>query len=174
MLRKILKAIKAAFRTMVRALDGTWKYVFGGSGGGDIMLDDDDGAPDAGEKTLESTGTTPAEPDEHALRTARRRDASLVRTYALTALVDGGRPPLAPCLPRVVRDWLPGLDASDLTLVADATPDQVLTHLAAGPYITGLHWVQRLPPVALDRKTGPVMHDDGRRDVAELRLALGV
>jgi hypothetical protein len=154
-------------------VDGTWKFVFGG-GGGDYLIDDDDGAPDphAAEKSVESAGTTP-EFDEHAVRTARRRDAALVRTWALTTLTDSKRPPMAPCLPRIVRDWLPGLDASELTLIADATPDQVLQHLATGPYIAGLHRVQRLPPVALDRKTGPVMLDDGPRDVAGLRAAFG-
>jgi hypothetical protein len=173
-MRRILMALKAMLASFVKGIDGVWRFVFGSGGGGDYMIDDDDGAPDpAAEKSVESARTTPPEPDEHAVRTARRHDAALVRTWALTTLTDGRRPPLAPCLSRVVRDWLPGLDAGELTLIADATPDQVLQHLATGPYIAGLHRVQRLPPAPLDRKTGPVIdHDDGPRDVADLRAAL--
>jgi len=171
MFAKIAKAIRSALRSMLKMVGGVWTRVFG-SAGSDIVIDDDHGAPDLAEKPVENAGTTPA-PDEHAERTARRRDASLVRTYALTAIVDGKRPPLAPCLPRIVKDWLPGLAAGDLTLIADATPDQVLQHLHQGPYIQGLHRVRELPPVALDAKTGPAINDDEPRDVAELRPVFG-
>ena len=166
-----MKAIKAAMRSMLKAIGGAWSVLFG-SGGGDIVIDDDYDAPDSAEKAVESAGTSP-DPDEHMLRTALRRDASLVRTYAFTALVDGKRPALAPALSRIAKDWLPGLTTSDLTLIADATPDQVLQHMHEGPYIEGLHRLRKLPPVPLAMKTGPVTGGDEPRPVASLRPAFG-
>jgi hypothetical protein len=170
MLRKILKALRSALRAMVKALDGTWRTLFG-AGAGDIVIDDDhDFVPE--EKTVESAGTTPAL-EEHDLRTDRRRDAALVRIYSMKAVMTGERPELAPCLPRVVRDWLAGLDSGELRMIADATPDAVFSHLGEGPYIQGVHRVQRLQPVPLEMRTGPAVDDDRPRPVADLRAAFG-
>lgn len=172
MLRKILKALRSALRAMAKAIDGTWRYVFGGGGGGgDIVMDDDHDAPDPVEKSVENAGTTPSPLDEHDARVDQRRDASLVRIYSMKALMSGERPALAPCLPRIVKEWLRGLDAGQLKMLADATADQVLQHLHKGPYLQGVHRVQRLQPVPLDKKTGPAIDDDEPRDVASLRPA---
>jgi hypothetical protein len=171
MFAKMIKAVRSALRSMLKMVGGVWTRVFG-STAGDVVIDDDHGTPDLAEKGVENAATTPV-PDEHDLRTARRRDAAVVRTYALTALVDGKRPPTAPCLSRPLRAWLLGLTASDLALIADATPDQVLQHLHRGPYIQSLHRVRELPPVALNAKTGPAVNDGEPRDAVELRPACG-
>jgi hypothetical protein len=172
-MRRILAALKAMVRAIVRMVDGTWKFVFGsGGGGGDYMIDDDDYAPDPAEveKSAESVGTSPA-PDEHLLRLDQRRDASLVRIHAMKAVMSGVRPAIEPCLPRSVREWLPGLSVGELKMLADATPDQVRAHLNAGPFIQGLYRIQRLQPVRLLMKTGPVDRDEPR-DVSVLRPSI--
>jgi hypothetical protein len=92
----------------------------------------------------------------------------------MTALVDRVRPPLAPCLARIVREWLPGLSAGDLEMVADATPDQVLQHLNEGPYIQGLHRVQRLQPAPLYVKKTGLVNDDEPCEVADLKPAFSL
>lgn len=169
MLRKILKALRSALRAMVKAIDGTWRTVFG-SGGGDIVVDDYEPAMD---KSVESVGTTPAPVDEHVLRTESRRDAALVYVYAGKCQLDGVRPPAAPCLPRVTRDWLAGLSLADLRLLTDAGQDGIRAHLSTGPYIQGLHRIRRLPPIALATIPGPAVdHDGPPRNAAVLR-ALG-
>jgi hypothetical protein len=171
-MRRILAALKAALRTMLRMVDGTWKFVFG-SGGGDYMIDDDDGAPDPAEqKSVASAGIT-QEPDEHDLRLDQRRNASLVRIHAMKAVMSGVRPTMEPCLPRSVREWLPGLSVGELKMLADATPDAVRQHLGSGPYIQGVHMVQRLQPVPLQMKTGPVDRDEPR-DVSVLRPSISL
>jgi hypothetical protein len=170
MLRKILKALSSALRAMVRAIDGTWRHVFG-SGGGDLMVDDMQETDADPHKAVESAGKAPFL-NEHDLRTNMRRDAALVRIYCMKAVMTGERPALAPCLPRAVRDWLPGVDAGGLKLIADATADEVLQHLHKGPHLQGVHRVQRLKPVALVMKTGHA--DDVPREVADLRPAFGL
>ena len=172
MLRKFLKALRSTLRAMMKMLDGTFASVFGG--GGDIVLDDDYDAPAPFEKSVENARTTEAPIDEHALRTDQRRDAALVRIYSMRALLTGERPALAPCLPRNIRDWLPGLDAGELKLIADATPDQVLQHLHQGPYIPCLRRVQRLQPVALSMEPVPAIGDDEPHEVADLRPVFSV
>jgi hypothetical protein len=168
MLGKIMKALRSALRSMMRLLDGTWRYVFG-AGGGDIVVDDYEPVV---EKTLENAVNAPA-PEEHDLRTDLRRDAALVRIYAMKSVMTGERPASASCLPRIVREWLPGLDAGQLKMLAEANADQVLQHIHQGPYLQGVLRVQRLQPVPLEMQTGPGVDDGGPREIAEVRPAFG-
>lgn len=171
MLRKILKALRAALRSIVRMFDGTWRYVFG-AGGGDIVVDDlDPTAPDTLEKTVESVGTTGK--SEHLVRTEERRDAALVFAYAGRCQIDGVRPPLALCLPRIVREWLPGLTLHDMKLLTNAGQDGIRTHLREGPYIQGLYRVRRMPPIALETIPGQTINQDGPPRNVESSPALG-
>jgi hypothetical protein len=140
-----------------------------GAGGGDIVVDDYEPSI---EKPVEIVETRAPE-EEHDLRTDLRRDAALVRIYAMKAVMTGERSALAPCLPRIVREWLPGLDVGQLRMLADANADQVLQHIHQGPYLTGVHRVQRLQPVALSMEAGPATFDDEPREVDALTPALG-
>jgi hypothetical protein len=172
MLRKILRALKAMLASFAKGIDGVWRFV-AGSGGGDVMVDDLVDSETPAEKAARTAEPPPAI-EEHDLRVDRRRDAALVRTYCMRAVMTGERPAMAPCLPRVVKDWLGGLDAGELKMLADATGDQVFQHLGPkGPYLQGLHRVQRLRPLTLPTKTGPGSIGDGPREVAVLRRALG-
>jgi hypothetical protein len=171
MLRKILKALKAMLMSFVKGIDGVWRYV-AGARGGDVMVDDLVDTETPAEKAAATAD--PAPPlEEHDLRVDRRGDAALVRTYAMKAVMTGERPALEPCLPRVTREWLGGLDAGELKMLADATSDQVFQHIGEGPYLQGCHRVQRLRPLKLPMKTGPGTIGDGPREVAVLRRALG-
>jgi hypothetical protein len=147
MLRKILKAMRAALRSMARPIDGTWRWVFG-SGGDVQVIDDDDGlpAPDAQpEKTVEKSLA------DHDLRLAQRRDAALIYSYAAKCQLDGVRPEMPPCLSRALRSWLPGLTVYDLKALTDAGVDGIRAHISEGPYIAGVHRVHALPPLILER-----------------------
>jgi hypothetical protein len=170
MLRKILRALRAMLMSIVKGLDGVWRYV-AGSGGNDVMVDDlvDTETP---EEKAAASAEPPPTLEEHDLRVDRRRDAALVRVYAMKAVMTGERPALAPCLPRVTRDWLAGLDAGELKMLADATADQVFQHIGEGPYLQGCHRVQRLRPLMLPMKTGPGTIGDGPREMNVLRRAL--
>jgi hypothetical protein len=171
MLRKILRALKAMLQAFVRGIDGVWRYV-AGTGGGDVMVDDlvDTGTP---EEKAASSAEPPPPLEEHDLRVDRRRDAALVRTYCMRTVMTGERPALEPCLPRVIKEWLGGLGAGEIKMLADATADQVFQHVGTGPYLQGCHRVQRLRPLTLPTKTGPGTIGDGPRQVNVLRRALG-
>jgi hypothetical protein len=155
MLRKIVIAIKVAFRAMMRAIGGAWATLFGDGGGEDIVVDDDDETAD-----LTPEKSTEDEPDpmaDYKKRLEVQRQAAAVVAYACDADVDGKRPVPAPCLTRIQRSWLAGLGAGDLRLIADSDRETVCGHLGSGPYIQGLLRVRELRALALQ----PLMNRDG-------------
>jgi hypothetical protein len=155
MLRKIVIAIKAAFRAMMHALGGAWTTLFGDGGGEGIVIEDDDETADlVPEKSMEDEPDPMA--DYRKLLEVQRQAAAVV-AYACDADVDGRRPIPAPCLTRIQKSWLAGLGAGDLRLIADSDRVTVCGHLGSGPYIQGLLRVRELPTVALQ----PLMNRDG-------------
>jgi hypothetical protein len=147
MFRSIVRAMSAALRAMLRLVDGVWTFVFGSGGGGDVIIDDDDGEP----APAAQAETEPYSLADSDLLLAQRRNAALVFTYAAAAQVDGVRPQMPPAMSRAVREWLPGLTVYDLRALTDAGVDGIRAHLYDGPYITGIHRVNPLPPVALEK-----------------------
>jgi hypothetical protein len=149
MWRAIVRSLKAALRAMARLVNGVWTSVFGGGGEDVVIIDDDDGLPAAPLPAEKAVGN-PAHAD-HDLRTALRRDAALIYTYAAKCQIDCVRPEMPACLSRAVRAWLPGLTTHDLMALTDAGQDEIRSHISGGPYIMGVHRVQALPPVKLER-----------------------
>jgi hypothetical protein len=146
-MRKILNAIKAALRAMMRALGGAWATLFGGGAGEDVVIDDDHEPADAPSENL-----VEKEPDpmaDYKERLERQRQAAAIFTYACDADVDGKRPVPAPCLTRLQRSWLGGLGAGELCLIADSDRESVWSHIGSGPFIEGLVRVCELPPLVL-------------------------
>jgi hypothetical protein len=147
LMRKILNAIKAALRAMMRALGGAWAALVGGGGGEDVVIDDDHEPVDA-----PSENSVVNEPDpmaDYKERLEMQRQAAAIITYACDADVDGKRPVTAPCLTRLQKSWLGGLGAGDLRLIADSDRESVCSHIGSGPFIHSLLQVQELPPLVL-------------------------
>ena len=151
MLRKLLKALKTALRSMMKMLSGAWAGVFGGGGGEDIVIDDDN---EPAETPAENSVENEPDPmDNYTERLVLQRQTAAIITYACDADVDGKRPTPSPCLSRIQKSWLAGLGAGDLRLIADSDREVVCRHIGSGPHIQGLFQVRELPPVVLQPLT---------------------
>ena len=151
MVRTILRALRAVMRALARVASLPGRGLGGLLGGGGYeYIEDDDGSPDpeAPEKTVDNSKSIHA---AYLETLARQTIARCVLEYAANAQVDLVRQPLAPLVPRCVKEWLPGLSLSELKMLTDAGADAIGSHITRGPYIVGLFRVMRLPPVLLER-----------------------
>jgi hypothetical protein len=145
MLGKIFSAMRRALKAMLRFLAKLKGGIFGGGGGVEIIEDDDDYVPEAEEKAVEKDPAV----EEYKERLAMQTQARTIIAYAADCQVDGRRPALAPVLTRPIKDWLGGLDLSQMRQITDAGAEKVGDHITEGPYIAGLPRVMRLPKVTL-------------------------
>jgi carbamate kinase len=146
MLGKIFSAMRRALKAMLRFIARLKGGIFGGGGGVEIIEDDDGYVPEpAVEKAVEKDSATEAYKERLAMQTQART----IIAYAADCQVDGRRPALAPVLTRPIKDWLEGLDLSQMRQITDAGAEKVGSHITEGPYIAGLPKVMRLPKAAL-------------------------